>query len=87
MGLVRTIRTVWELASRVDEIERRCEDLELEWVDKKDAFELLLKRLATRDSRARRDDGDVVAAPPADAPGLPVKDSLRQLARQRGLIR
>jgi len=87
VGLLRTIRTVWELASRVDEIERRCEYLELEWVDKKAAFELLLKRLATRDSRARRDDGDVVVPPPADAPGLPAKSVLRQIARERGLMR
>jgi len=87
VGLLRDIRTLLELAHRVDAVEEKCDSLELEWIDKKDAFELLLKRLATRDSRARRDDGDVVAPPPPDPSGLPVKDSLRQLARSRGLIR
>jgi len=87
VGLLRDIRTLLDLAHRVEDVEEKCESLQLEWIDKKDAFELLLKRLATRDSRARRDDGDVAPAPPADSPGLPAKDSLRQLARSRGLIR
>jgi len=87
MGLLRTIRTVWELAARVNELQLRFEYLELEWVDKKDAFELLLKRLATRDSRARRDDGDVARSTSTDLPANADKSSLREVARARGLIR
>jgi len=88
VGLLRSIRTAWSLAERVDELADEIDELRADWIDKKDAFELLLKRLATRDSRARRDDGDVARPPQAGPEGLPPdKASLRELARARGMIR
>jgi hypothetical protein len=87
VGLLRSIRTAWSLAERVDELADEIDDLRADWIDKKDAFELLLKRLATRDSRARRDDGDVARAPATDLPPGVDKQTLREVARARGLIR
>ena len=91
MGLLHTIRTALQLAARVNEVEARCAAMELEWIDKKDALELLAKRLATRDARRRDDDGDLVRAPEAvdesRSPQRLDKAALRQFARERGMIR
>jgi hypothetical protein len=84
------VRTAFQLARRVDVIAARLEEIELEWVDKKDALELLLKRLATRDSR-RRADGDELVVDPSPSPAaggaLADKAALRRFARERGMIR
>jgi len=90
VGLLRTIRTVIQLAVRVDQLNDDVEELMQEWIDKKDAFERLLKRLSTRDARWR---DDAPADPtPSAAAGAPVgaaldKAALRHLARERGMIR
>jgi len=82
---------VWALGNRVMQLQTRFEELELEWLDKKDALELLVKRLATRDSR--RADRDADNPPPGETTPLSEsslslpKAALRQVARQRGLIR
>jgi len=87
VGLLRDIRTLLQLAARVNDVEEKVDSLELEWIDKKDAFELLLKRLATRDSRARRGDGDVADVPPPAVPANADHATLREVARARGLMR
>ena len=91
VGLWRSLRTAFELANRVDAVEQRCDDLELEWIDKRDALDRLLRRLALRESRSGPILEPVGADPNApaverSAPGLD-KAGLRQVARARGLIR
>jgi hypothetical protein len=90
VGLWHSVRTAFELAQRVNATAARLEELELEWLDKKDALELLLKRLGTRDARRRADGDELVGdptPPPADGDPVAHKKALRQLARERGMIR
>jgi hypothetical protein len=79
-----------DLARRVNQVEQRLGELELEWIDKRDALDLLQRRLAIRERRAAAaGDGDDRGepVPPAPAPANGDKAAMRRYARERGLIR
>jgi hypothetical protein len=78
------IATAITLASRVNAIEEEWEGVQLEWVDTREAFTLLLKRLSTRAARATKD--DPVGPEPEQTPvsGQDGRERLLQLARARG---
>lgn len=83
MGLWDTLRTAVNLAARVEEIERKCDAIELEWSD-------VLRILKKREERERKANARAVASsveqgPPAP-PLAPVGDRkahLRALIKQR----
>ena len=90
---VHNIRTALDLAERVNAVEEAMDNIEMEWVDKREAFTLLVKRLATRAARASHPveedspaDGDHSDRAGADRSPSPAdgKDRLRELARLRG---
>lgn len=83
MGLWDTLRTAVNLAARVDEIDRRCSAVELEWGE-------VLRLLKRREERERKSNARAVKAvvdpSPADTPVVAVGDRkahLRALVRRR----
>jgi len=57
VGLWRNLKTVFQLAAEVSDLRQRTEDLELEWLDKRDALDKLVRRLTTRATRSGGDSG------------------------------
>lgn len=82
------LRTAFKLATRVNEVEQRCNELELEWINKRDSLDRLQRQLALRERRSAGSgaDGDpdsaVEVAPPQSG-----KTAMRQYAREKGFIR
>jgi hypothetical protein len=82
--LYRNIATAIILARRVNAIEEEWEGVQLEWVDTREAFTLLLKRLSTRAARATKDEPAEAPDSNGDAGTPPGRERLLQLARARG---
>jgi hypothetical protein len=80
------LKTVFHLANAVTALRVRVEEMELEWLDKRDALDRLARRLNMRAMRSPPDlaDEPVATAPPSDAPSS--KTELRHLARARGML-
>jgi hypothetical protein len=87
MSLWHDLKTVFHLSRAVTVVSARLEELELEWIDHRDALDRLVRQLRTRAQRSDVSqpvtiDSDVQQPePPATA-----KDHLRQLARARGML-
>lgn len=93
MGLWDNLRTAYQLAARVERVERLVNDCTSEWADTLEILKTREERMRKRDQRAMKKlvngsdcndcgDGAAVAAAAADP-----KDQLRALARSRGLLR
>lgn len=78
----RNIATAISLASRINELEQEWEGVQLEWVDTREAFTLLLKRLSTRAARAKQDEPE--PEPTTESAPNGGRERLRELARARG---
>jgi hypothetical protein len=78
----RNIGTALTLAARVNAIEEEWEGVQLEWVDTREAFTLLLKRLSTRAARAEKPEPEPEPEPvPANGGS---REQLIARARSRG---
>lgn len=73
MGLWRNLRAALELADRVNSLEDHIEQLTIEWADKREAFDRLLRRLTMRDARSA----------PVSAPDQPEDAGDRKVALRR----
>lgn len=89
MALLHDLKTIFHLAREVTRVSGRLEELEIEWLDKREAFDRILRRLSMRDVRRAQEGGDG-SEPPAEIvePGASSagKNGLRHLARVRGLL-
>lgn len=82
----RSLRTAFNLANRVEDLEAQWQETQIEIADRIDKLDRLLRRLTTRANRA----GELVDRGAHDVELQRVaggKDELRSIARQRGLIR
>lgn len=86
MGLLRNLRTVFELASRVNEIEQQWYDVQVNLTDKLDKLDRLMRRMTLRETRTNgAEQLDLSNQQPTAE--LSPKEQMRVLARQRGIIR
>jgi hypothetical protein len=86
MPILHDLRTLFHLAREVTRLSARVEELELEWLDKRDALDRILRRLTMRDIRTRPEGDRVEPVPSEPAATSSAKDQLRTIARSRGML-
>jgi len=82
--LWRSLRTVFQLASRVEDLEQEWTDVRMDLADQLDKLDRLMRRLTLR---AQRSDQPTEIARPEVTEAGNRKNHLRAIAREKGIIR
>lgn len=81
MGLWRNLKTIIDVAHRVDELEEQWTEVRMHLADQLDKLDRLMRRLTLRATRSTDPPPEPIVGPPT------TKDQLREVARARGIIR
>jgi hypothetical protein len=86
MPILHDLRTLFHLSREVTRLSARVEELELEWLDKRDALDRILRRLTMRDVRTKPEELPLVNSAASNHDPSSSKDQLRTIARSRGML-
>jgi len=87
MRFWRNLRTAFQLADRVEDLEQQWTDVRMEVADQLDKLDRLLRRLTLRAQRSDAREETTMPAIVSQPTTSNHKNELRAIAREKGLIR